>query len=191
MFQPLEVGGRVKAARILLSSILLSIGLVAQAQETRNDSQEAQQLPACTPKKNVDWAQLNPALLDQTFDLLEDLNLQADVLDKSDEVYSPRDADSEKLSNKIKRLKSSDADQEAFCPLVVYQFAVKMHRLNSTMAPGACSEEQSDVLCHSMSEIRADREKVEVRLAEIQKLYKAAQQKKSEVPGKKDGSTTR
>ncbi|MGD0096310.1 MAG: hypothetical protein ABSB60_07440 [Terracidiphilus sp.] len=174
----------MKAVGIILSSVLLLFGLTAEAREPQQDPQEAKQLFACTPKENVDWNQLNPILLDQAFDLLEDLNLQADALDKSDEVYAPRETDSEKQSDKVKRAKASDADSEVFCPLAVYKFAVNMHRLNLKM-PGACSGEQSDVLCHSMSEIRADREKAQARLDEIQRLYRAAQQKKPEPPAKK------
>jgi hypothetical protein len=140
---------------------------------------------ACTPKTNVDWAQLNPALLDEAFDLLDDLGLQVGALDKSDEVYAPREADSEKLAAKIKRQKSSDADQEAFCALIVYKFAIDMRRITNSMGPGACASDQSDLLCHSMAGINASRQKADARLSEIQNLYKEATQKKAEPTVKK------
>lgn len=163
----------MNAGKFVLISALVLAGLRVHAQEIH-----------CVPKENIDWSQLNPTVLDMAFDLLEDLDLQAEALDESDEVYSPREADSEKLSHKINRIKSTDADQEVICPLAEYQFAVGMHRLGMKM-PVPCTEDKSDVLCHPMSEIEADREKAKARLAEIQQLYKAAQQKKSKPPAKK------
>ena len=181
----------MKVVGVLLSSLFLFVSSAACAQDSPQDSQDTPQQLACTPKPIVDWTQLNPALLDEAFDLLEDLSLQADALDKSDEVYAPREADSEKLAGKIRRQKSSDADEEAFCPLAVYKFAIDMRRITNSMGPGACSSDQSNLLCHPMADISAKRQKAEARLAEIQNLYKQATQKAPEPSPKKKTTATK
>src|ERR1017187_2822263 len=99
----------MKIIKIVLIVALLFAGRTFHAQTL-----------SCSSKEEVDWTQLNPTLLDLAFDLLDDVDLQADALEKSDEVYSPREADSEKLENKLSRIKSSNADQQVLCPLYDY-----------------------------------------------------------------------
>jgi hypothetical protein len=92
----------MKAGNFFLISTIFLYGAMLCAQA----GGEAGAIRLCTPKENVDWTRLNPVVLDMAFDLLEDLSLQADALDKSDEVYSPREADTEKLWDKINRIKT-------------------------------------------------------------------------------------
>jgi hypothetical protein len=155
--------------KVILMAALLFIGTaVASAQ-----------LGLCKQVTDVDWTQLNPKVLDMAFDLLDDINLQADAVEKSDEVYSPREADSQKLHSKLARIRTSEADKEVFCPLSEYHFMITSRR-HSLGMPGACDSDS--ILCPSARSILDYGVKVTAMLHEIQGLYDAAQKRKPEAP---------
>jgi hypothetical protein len=155
--------------KAILMTLILSIGMSAAAAQTSTGQQR---------QKPVNWALLNPKVLDMAFDLLEDLNLQADVIGKSDEVYSPREADSRKLESKLNRIVVTPADGEANGALALYYFQVNTCGLMS--APDAPPTGNLP-LCSS-SALNELRNKAEERLEEIKKLHAASQKRKPAAP---------
>jgi hypothetical protein len=153
----------------------------------------AQTTTAPEPAKNIDWKQLDPKVLDLAFDWLDDVNLQADAVDKSDLIYSPREADSTKLQGKLKRIATSPAELEVYHAVAVYYATVGIHRIyydlfmqhRARMESLGASVDPADTAYSpdcSTEAIYELKGKTTARLNEIQKLYDAAQKRKSKSP---------
>lgn len=122
--------------------------------------------------KNIDWAQLDPKVLDLAFDWFDAVKLQIEAIRSDDTVWAPREADSVKLESKVSRLKESAADEE------VYSIVAKVYRdvMTTRRTFGRDGDAIFDIL------LSGDEKEVAQRLHEIKLLYSAALKRKQEAP---------
>ncbi len=124
------------------------------------------------PAKDIDWAQLDPKVLDLAFDWFDAVKLQIEAIRADDAVWAPREADSVKLESKVSRLKESAADEEVYSTVAkVYQDVMTTRRTF-----GRDGDTIFDIL------LSGDEKGAAQRLHEIKLLYGAALKKRQEAP---------
>jgi len=142
---------------------LLFIGIATAQSQTER---------APEPAKNIDWAQLDPRVLDLAFDWFDAVKLQIEAIRADDTVWAPREADSVKLESKVSRLKESAADEEVYSAVAkVYQDVMTERRTF-----GRDGDTIFDIL------LSGDEKDAAQRLHEIKLLYSAALKSKQEAP---------
>ena len=152
---------------IVMAVILLTAGIQGFGQV---DSEQK-------PQRPINWALLNATVLDMASDWLEDLSLQADVVDKKDEIYSPREADSGRLESKLRRIATTPADQQVIGSLSFYYFKVNSCRIMS--APDSPMERPAECSFTVLTDLK---HQAEDRLEEIKKLHASALRRKPASP---------
>jgi hypothetical protein len=123
-------------------------------------------------KETVDWARLDPKVLDLAFDWFDSVKLQIEAIRADDTVWAPREADSVKLESKVSRLKESAADEEVYSTVAkVYQDVMTTRRIFGRDGDGI-----SDIL------LSGDEKGAAQKLHQIKLLNRAALKSKQEAP---------
>jgi hypothetical protein len=158
--------GEWKARKMMKAIICVSLMFIGIA------TAQSQTPSAPEPAKKIDWAQLDPRVLDLAFDWFDAVKLQIEAIRADDTVWAPREADSVKLESKVSRLKESAADEEAYSAVAkVYQDVMTARRTF-----GRDGDPIFDIL------LSGDEKGAAQRLHEIKLLYSAALKGKQEAP---------
>lgn len=108
----------------LIGIVLLacSVGCFAQAADTT----------PIAPAKAVDWSKLNPAIIELALDGIDAVDRLAEVVDARQATYAPREDETEKIFQKMRRMIDSPADRTVYEDATVFYFSVQMCRITYT-----------------------------------------------------------
>ncbi len=108
---------------------IVALGVLISMFSMCGNSQQPETSQTEKEDQAVDWSKLNPQLIDIAFDEIDATDRLGDALDRNDDVYSPREVEASKLSQKLRREASSDADQRLRGTVGLFLFSVETCRM--------------------------------------------------------------